>query len=109
VAEHFLGDEEAALELRDDGRRRLEDDDVIGAFAVPVDGIGQSTAAPGGDLDDLAAVGGDLAGGAIDDRGDLVVRRVRTEDNVARSRKVRRRSLAPTAVPAVRAPSPTGC
>ena len=50
------------------------------ALAVAIDGVRQSSAAPGGNLDDLAAVGGDLAGRAIDDRGDPLVRRIRTEN-----------------------------
>src|SRR4029078_3335977 len=70
VPEDLLGDEETALELGDDGRRRLEHDDGVGAFAMAIARVGEPPAAPRGDLDDLAAVGGDLAGGAIDDRGD---------------------------------------
>src|SRR6185436_7669014 len=50
------------------------------ALAVAVDGVREPPAAPRGDLDDLTAIGGDLAGGAIDDRGDAVIRRFRTED-----------------------------
>ena len=79
VPEDLLGDEEGALDLGDGRRGRLEDDDVVRAFTVALDRIGQPPAAPRGDLDDLAAVGGDLAGGAIDDRGDSLVRGVRTE------------------------------
>src|SRR5204863_6557485 len=41
VAQDLLGDEDAALELGDRGRGRLEDDDVVRALAVAVDGIGQ--------------------------------------------------------------------
>jgi hypothetical protein len=80
VAQDLLRDEEAALQLGDRGRGRLEDHDVVRAFSMAVDGIGEPPAAPRGDLHDLAAVGGDLAGGAIDDRPDAVVRRLRTED-----------------------------
>ena len=69
VAEDLLGDEEAALELDDRLGRGLEQDDVVRALAMAVDRIGQAAAAPGGDLDDLAAGGDDLAGGAVDDRG----------------------------------------
>ena len=54
---------------------RLEQDDVVRALAVAVDRVRQPAAAPRGDLDDLAAGGGDLAGGAVDDRLALVVRR----------------------------------
>ena len=58
---------------------RLEEDDVVRALAVAVDGIGQPAAAPRGDLDDLAAGGHDLAGRAVDDRLALVVRDIGTE------------------------------
>ena len=60
--------------------RRLEEDDVVRALAVPVDLVGQPAAAPRGDLHDLAAVGDDLAGGAVDDRLGLVVRDIGTQD-----------------------------
>ncbi len=75
VAEDLLGDEQAALELDDRLGGRLEEDDVVRAFAVAVDRVGQAAAAPRGDLDDLAAGAGDLAGGPVDDRLDPVVRR----------------------------------
>ena len=42
-------------------------------------GIGEAPAAPRGDLDDLTATGGDLAGDAVDDRLALVVRDVGTD------------------------------
>jgi hypothetical protein len=35
MAEDFFGDEEAALRLDDRLGRRLEQDDVVGAFAIP--------------------------------------------------------------------------
>ena len=53
---------------------------MVRALAVAVDRIRQPAAAPRGDLDDLAAGGDDLAGGAVDDRLALVVRDVRAED-----------------------------
>ena len=80
VAKHLLGDEQGVLELDDGVRRRLEQDDVVRAFAVPVDRVGQAAAAPRGDLHDLAAGGDDLAGGAVDDRLALVIRHIRAED-----------------------------
>ena len=80
VAEDLLGDEQRALQLDDRVGRRLEQDDVVRALAVPVDLVGEAAAAPRGDLDDLAAAGDDLAGRAVDDRLGLVVRDVRSED-----------------------------
>ena len=80
VAEDLLGDEQAALHLDDRLGRRLEQDDVVRAFAVPVDRVGEAAAAPRGDLDDLAAAGRDLAGGAVDDRLGSVVRDVGSQD-----------------------------
>ena len=60
--------------------RRLEQDDVVRALAVAVDRVGQPTAAPGGDLHDLATGGDDLAGGSVDEGLALVVRHVRADD-----------------------------
>ena len=60
--------------------RRLEQDDVVRTLAVPVDLVGQTTAAPGRDLEDGSAGGDDPAGGAVDDRLGPIVRHVRTED-----------------------------
>src|SRR5512135_1176839 len=40
VPEDLLGDEQAAFELADRGRGRLEDDDVVRAFALALDGVG---------------------------------------------------------------------
>ena len=50
VAEDLLGDQEAALHLGDGLGRRLEQDDVVRAFAVPVDLVGEAAAAPGATL-----------------------------------------------------------
>ena len=80
MAEDLLGDLERALHLGERLGRRLEEDDVVRALAVAVDLVGQPAAAPRGDLDDLAAVGDDLAGGAVDDRLGLVVRDIGTQD-----------------------------
>ena len=80
VAEDLLGDQEAALDLRDRLGGALEQDDVVRALAVAVDGIGEAAAAPGRDLDDLSAGGDDVARGAVDDRGGSLVRRIRPED-----------------------------
>ena len=80
VAEHVLGDLEAALQLRDGLGRGLEHHDVVRALAVAVDGIREPAAAPGGDLDDLPALGDDVARGAVDDRGGPLIRRIRPED-----------------------------
>ena len=44
VPEHFLGDEKAALDLGDRRRRCLEDDDVVRALAISLDGVGQPSA-----------------------------------------------------------------
>ena len=79
VAQHFLADEQAALQLGDRRRRRLEQDDVVRAFTMVVDGIGQSAAAPRGLLDDLAAAGRDGPGGSLERPLDLVVRQIGTQ------------------------------
>jgi hypothetical protein len=79
-AEDLFGDQERALHLGDGVSRRLEEDDVVRALAVPVDLVGQSPAAPRSDLHDLAAAGHDPAGGAVDDRLGLVVRDIGTQD-----------------------------
>ncbi len=60
--------------------RRLEEDDVVRALAVPVDLVGEPAAAPRGDLHDLPAAGAHLAGGAVDDRLGFVVRDVGSQD-----------------------------
>ena len=80
VAQDLLGDEQAALQLGDRLGRRLEEDDVVRALAVAIDRVGQAAAAPGRDLDDLAAGGDDLAGGAVDDRLGASSGDVRAED-----------------------------
>ena len=80
VAEDVLGDLEAALQLRDGLRGGLEDHDVVRALAVAIDGIREPPAAPGSDLDDLPALGDDVARGAVDDRGGPLIRRIRPED-----------------------------
>ena len=80
VAQHVLGDLEAALELRDGLGRGLEHHDVVRAFAVAVDGIREPPAAPRGDLDDLPARGDDVACGAVDDRRGPLIRRIGPED-----------------------------
>ena len=80
MAEDLLGDQERALHLGDGVSRRLEEDDVVRALAVPVDLVRQPAAAPRGDLHDLAAGGDDPARGAVDDRLGLVVRHVGTQD-----------------------------
>ena len=77
MAEDLLRDLERALHLDDGVGRRLEEEDVVRAFAVAVDLVRQPAAAPRGDLHDLAAGGDDPAGGAVDDRLGLVVRRRR--------------------------------
>ena len=48
-------------------------DDEVRALAILADRVGESTAAPRADLDDLAAVGGDTAGDAVEDLLDPVV------------------------------------
>ena len=53
---------------------------MVGALAKGADLVGQSTAAPRGDLDDLAAGCEQLSGGAVDDRLGLVVRDVGSQD-----------------------------
>ena len=58
----------------------LEMDDVVRALAVAVDRVGQPPAAPGRDLDDLAAGRGQLAGDPVDQGLALIVGQVRTED-----------------------------
>src|SRR5205814_2752804 len=80
MAEDLFGDLERALHLGEGRGRRLEENDVVRALAVAVDLVGQPAAAARGDLDDLAAVGDQLAGGAVDDRLGLVVRDVGTQD-----------------------------
>ena len=80
VAQDVLGDLEAALQLRDGLGRGLEDHDVVRAFAVAIDGIREPPTAPGSDLDDLPALGDDVARGAVDDRGGPLIRRIRPED-----------------------------
>jgi hypothetical protein len=79
-AQDLLGDLEAALQLEDRLGRGLEHHDVVRALAVAVDGIRESATAPGRDLDDLPARGDDVARGAVDDRGGLLIRRVRPDD-----------------------------
>ena len=59
--------------------RRLEEQDVVRPFAMMVDRIGQSAAAPRGLLDDLAAAGRDGTGGSLEGPLDLVVRQIRTQ------------------------------
>ena len=80
VAQDLLGDLEGSLHLAEGVRRRLEQDDVVRALAVPVDLVGQPAAAPRGDLDDLATGRHELAGGAVDDRLGLVVRDIGSQD-----------------------------
>src|SRR5258706_5217375 len=46
VTQHFLGDEEAVLELGDRLGRRLEEDDVVRPLAMMADGVGKATTAP---------------------------------------------------------------
>ena len=69
-----------ALELGDRLGRGVEQDDVVRALAVSIDRIRETASTPGRDLGDLATTGGDLAGGAVDDRLGPVVRDVGTQD-----------------------------
>ena len=80
VAEDLFGDLKAALELGVRFGRRLEEDDVVRALAVPIDLVGEAAAAPRGDLDDLPAPGAQLPGRAVDDRLGFVVSDVRSQD-----------------------------
>ena len=79
VAKDLFGDLEAMLQLDQGVARGREQDDVVRPFAIAVDRVGQPAAAPRGDLEDLAASGGDLTGRAVDDRLAPVVRHVRTD------------------------------
>ena len=79
MAEDLLGDEKAALELGDCLGGGLEQDDVVRALAMAVDGVRQSTAAPWGDLRDGSTGGDDAASRSVDDGLDPVVRRIRTQ------------------------------
>src|SRR5579862_20552 len=80
VAQELLGDQQAALELDDRLGRGLEVDDVVRAFTVAVDRVGQPPAAPRGDLDDLASGGRQLTGDPVDQGLALVVGQVWPED-----------------------------
>ena len=53
---------------------------MVRAVAIALDGVRQPSAAPRGHLDDLPTGCDQLAGGAVDDRGGSIVRRVRPED-----------------------------
>ena len=59
--------------------RRLEQDDLVRALTVAIDGVRQSAATPGRDLHDLPAGGHDLAGGPVDEGLALVIRHVRAD------------------------------
>ena len=63
-----------------DGAGRLEDDDEVGALALAGDGVRETAAAPGADLDDLAVGRGDAAGGAVEDLLDAVIGGIRPQD-----------------------------
>ncbi len=79
VADDFLGDEQAVFQLDEGFGGRLEQDDLVRTITVVTDRIGQPSAAPWRDLDDLAACRHDLAGGLVDDSLALVIRHVRAE------------------------------
>src|ERR1035437_445996 len=80
VPKHFLADHQAALKLGDSRGRSLEQDDVVRAFAMMVDRISQSPAAPRGLLDDLTTTTGDRAGSSLERTLDLVVRQIGTQN-----------------------------
>src|SRR5688572_29446420 len=80
MANDLFGDVQAPLQLQDGVRRRVEQQDVVRALAVLADWIGQPAPAPRAALDDLAAGCGHGAGGPVDDRVDLLVRRIRAHD-----------------------------
>src|SRR6266545_7242660 len=80
MAQDLLGDQEAVLELGDRIGRCLEHDDVVRALAITVDLVREPPAAPGCDLDDLAARADDLARRAVDDRLGALIGRIRPED-----------------------------